>query len=118
VILTDDNEFRNWDQQSNTALYSASGSIIGDALQDKYPNAGRTGIIIPTGGRGIADEGFNRSLTKKPISGLREVSNASPGDLASGEWAFDDNRSGTGSSAWLFKDSEGALHYLDFDGTV
>jgi hypothetical protein len=111
-------EIKNWDQKNNTFLFAFGGAKIVDGVEDKYPDAGRSGDIVPAGGRGISDAAFDRNLSENPISGLRQVSNASASDLTSGEWAFDDNRGGTGNAAWLFKDAGGTLHYLDFDGTV
>jgi len=68
VLVNQGNEFRNWDQQNKTAYFAFAGAVIVDGLQGKYPNAGRTGITIPSGGRGIADEGFDRDLEGKDLT--------------------------------------------------
>jgi hypothetical protein len=34
------------------------------------------------------------------------------------EWAFTNDRDGDGTTAWLFKDSSGTVHYWDADGTL
>jgi hypothetical protein len=47
------------------------------------------------------------------VSGLREISSPTAGDLASQEWAWDST-----NSRWLYKDSGGTVHYFTPDGTL
>jgi hypothetical protein len=62
--------------------------------------------------------GSRVNFNQNPVMSLREVTNAGPGDLDTGEWAFDTDRGGTGTPAWVFKDSGGTGHYWDADGTL
>lgn len=52
------------------------------------------------------------------VNGLREVG-ASPtaSDLGLQEWAWTDSHDGAGTSAWLYKNAAGTLHYFVPDGT-
>ena len=111
--------FQNWDPNANTWLFANGGVILDDEWEDgneyKEGDVTRRGNVIPNDGFVLGAPAMDRGLRGKPISGLREVSNASAGDLTSGEWAFDDNRGGSGNGAWVFKGSDGTLYYTDFD---
>ena len=117
-----DTTFQNWDPDANIWLYANGGVIFDDEWEDgneyKEGDVTRRGNVIPNDGFVLGAPAMDRGLRGKSISGLREVSNASAGDLSSGEWAFDDNRGGSGTAAWVFKDSAGTVHYKDFDGTL
>ena len=114
--------FDNWNPNANTWLFANGGVIYDDEWEDgneyKMGDVTRDGLSLPADGFALGYPAIDRGLRGKSIHELREVSNASASDLASGEWVFDDNRGGSGNSAWLFKDAGGTLHYLDFDGTV
>jgi hypothetical protein len=63
----------------------------------------------------------NGKLDLRHSNGLRgppEYSNAAADDLQNHEVAFDIDRGGTGTTALLYKDSSGTVHYWDADGTL
>jgi hypothetical protein len=47
------------------------------------------------------------------LFGLREISNPSTGDLLDQEWAWDST-----NGRWLYRDSNGTVHYFTADGTL
>jgi len=61
-------EIRNWDYQNNVAYQAFNGGKIIDDFDDKYPDANRTGDIVPSDGRGISDEAFDRDLDGKDLT--------------------------------------------------
>jgi len=61
-------EIRNWDYQNNVAYQAFNGGKIIDDFDDKYPDANRTGDIVPSDGRGISDEAFDRNLDGKDLT--------------------------------------------------
>ena len=122
ILVTNNLTYQNWDPSANTYLSGIEGFVLdGDMFRGKnYDDSevSRKGHVYPSDGWALAAPTNDLDLRGKPLSGLREVSNASAGDLSSGEWAFDDNRGGSGTAAWVFKDSAGTVHYKDFDGTL
>jgi len=90
-------EIRNWDYQNNNFYYIFSGAKAIDGLDDKYPDAGRRGDVVPTEGRGIADEAFNRDLEGKRLS------NVGSAVLPSGASVAEDN------GDFVIKDSSGSI---------
>ena len=61
-------EIRNWDYQNNVAYQAFNGGKIIDGFDDKYPDANRSGDIVPSDGRGISDEAFDRDLDGKDLT--------------------------------------------------
>ena len=122
VAATNNLTYQNWDPSANTFLSGVEGFVLdGDMFRGRdYDDSevSRRGHVYPSDGWALAAPTNDLNLRGKPLSGLRKVSNASAGDLSSGEWAFDDNRGGSGTAAWVFKDSAGTVHYKDFDGTL
>ncbi|MFC6836143.1 hypothetical protein [Halomarina ordinaria] len=61
----------------------------------------------------FAPDGGGIDVSGTPVLGLREITDPSPGDLRSQEWAWDatDDR-------WLYRDSGGTVHYFTPDGTL
>lgn len=67
-------------------------------------------VFVPSGQR--------LDLFGQVLEGIKEYDNASPGNLRTEELAIDENRGGSGNRAIIYKDTGGALHYIDFDGTI
>jgi len=113
--------FTNWDPNANDFFKTDGGIVLDDDWEGsggyKESDVSRSGISMPHGGFTLGYPTVDRGLRGKPIHELREVSNASAGDLSSGEWAFDDNRGGRGNGSWVFKASDGTLYYKDFDNS-
>jgi len=90
---------------NNNSKFQLRYSPTNDQLQLRDIVNGRTIAVYEHG-----DPEWNWLGT--PMSGLREISNPTPADLFSGEWAWDatDDR-------WMFKDSGGTVHGFTPDTT-